>query len=183
MKTDLEESYTNEATSKIDNCLKICSEIEEMGTNSLIQLNEQGKIIKHTSDTCDEIQDELKYSDWILKGMGSFLGWRNWFSSRTPRNYTKHTAKYTAKDTEHTAKNIANDTTILQKQILMDSSHSKEKYDIDSVFDDKLDKLGNAVGILKEISLEMNSELKNLKERACVTTFNAKNLKFVVALI
>ncbi|XP_040986053.1 SNAP25 homologous protein SNAP33-like [Juglans microcarpa x Juglans regia] len=157
-----------ENTKAVNSCLKIAEEIREDATNTLVTLHHQGEQITRTHMVATDIDQNLSRGEKLLGSLGGMFSktwkpkktrpvrgpvFRGDDSSRRKGSHLEQKERLglnPAKGRSNTPNSLAEPTSALQK---VDMEHSKQ--------DDALSDLSNLLGELKEMAIDMGSEIES----------------------
>ncbi|KAG2679377.1 hypothetical protein I3843_11G048800 [Carya illinoinensis] len=157
-----------ENTKAVNSCLKIAEEIREDATNTLVTLHHQGEQITRTHMVTIDVDQNLSRGEKLLGSLGGMFS-KTWKPKKTrpirgpvirgddsSRRKGSHLEQKErlglnpAKGRSNTPNSLAEPTSALQK---VEMEHSKQ--------DDALSDLSNILGDLKEMAIDMGSEIES----------------------
>ncbi|XP_058070300.1 SNAP25 homologous protein SNAP33-like [Magnolia sinica] len=155
-----------ETTMKVNSCLKIAEEIREDGTKTLINLHQQGEQITRTHTTAANIDYDLSMGEKLLGSLGGMFS-KTWKpkKSRTITGPKIMTDNSCNKKGSHMAQReklglVQNPRAQSEARQLSTPSAALEKVEVEKAKqDDALSDLSNLLGELKDMAIDMGSEI------------------------
>uniref|UniRef100_A0ACD5UKV0 Uncharacterized protein n=1 Tax=Avena sativa TaxID=4498 RepID=A0ACD5UKV0_AVESA len=165
------ESYAaykaEETTQKVNDCLRLAENIKEDVTNTLITLHRQGEQINRTHETSANIDQDLSRSETLLGSLGGFFS-KSWKPKKTrqikgPAVSTRDDPfKRRANHLEQREKlGLSSSPRVIQSpQKYPDPTNAMEKVQVEKDKQDSaLSDLSDVLGQLKDMALDMGSEI------------------------
>ncbi|PKA59770.1 SNAP25 likeous protein SNAP33 [Apostasia shenzhenica] len=163
-----------ESTQKINRCLKVAEEIREDASKTLVNLHQQGEQIRRTHSTAASIEDDLSRGEKILGSLGGLFS-KPWKPKKTRE------IKGPLLDRDDSLVRRANHMEQRQKlglnprrsfsnprKVHAKSSFGLERVELEKAKqEDALSDLGNLLGQLKAMAVDMGSEIER-QNRALV---------------
>ncbi|KAJ0980193.1 hypothetical protein J5N97_008448 [Dioscorea zingiberensis] len=157
-----------ETTQKVNGCLKIAEEIREDATRTLVTLHHQGEQITRTHLDAANIEHDLSRGEKLLGSLGGLFS-KTWKPKKNrtikgPVSIADTSFQRKANHTEQREKlgissNQKEKSTVRQHHT--ESASALEKVEIEKVKqDDALSDLSNVLGQLKEMAVDMGSEIE-----------------------
>lgn len=162
---------SEETTTKIENCLKVAEDIKEGATKTLLTLHEQGEQIRRTHEVALDIDQNLSAGEKLLGSLGGMFS-KTWKPKRgravagpvlskndSFKRRAHHLEQRTALGIGSNAKG-RNNRTSQEFNGQSDQQSTQAKLEMERTKqDDALSDLSNVLDQLKEMSLDMGSEI------------------------
>lgn len=157
---------SQETTSTLKNCLRVAEDTMGVGAQTLISLHEQGVQIERTHEKAVDLDQHLSRGEKLLGSLGGMFS-KSW----KPKKTKKITGPMVGRVNDHHHKESAEDREALGlngsqglKKERSGSNHDTETFEgqINSekdTQDDMLDDLSTVLSQMKEMSMDMNTEI------------------------
>lgn len=158
--------YKSEETTKaVDSCLKIAEDMRETATNTLVSLHQQGEQITRTHMVAADIDHDLSRGEKLLGSLGGIFS-KTW----KPKKNHAISGPVTTKDAAYRRGNHLEQREKLgltsarkehkSSQAYDEPTNALQKVEVEKTKqDDSLSDLSNILGELKEMAMDMGSEM------------------------
>ncbi|TXG51681.1 hypothetical protein EZV62_024205 [Acer yangbiense] len=148
-----------ETTKTVNGCLKIAEEIREDATKTLVTLHHQGEQITRTHHTAADIDHDLSRGEKLLGSLGGMFS-KTWKPKKThdsPKRRGNHLELREKLGLNHSSKGRSNSRTPPPEP-----TDAFQKVEVEKTKqDDSLSELSNVLGELKNMAIDMGSELES----------------------
>ncbi|KAF3326264.1 SNAP25 homologous protein SNAP33-like isoform X2 [Carex littledalei] len=162
------ESYAankaEETTHKVDDCLRIAEMIREDATNTLVTLHQQGEQIHRTHQVAANIDQDLSRSEKLLNSLGGLFS-KPWKPKKTreikgPEITLDDPLSKKINHMEQRGKLGLTSGQQSNPRKYAEATTAMEKVQVEKAKqDDKIDDLSNMLGQLKNIAIDMGTEV------------------------